>query len=275
MIRKLVVIALLVLGGITANAQENIKIKVFQEGQGLDAGLRVSLSQDVSFKFDSDGNVVVTSGDDTTPIGKAPIKNKTSMTVAFNSTELAHTLTVTDAGYTTIYSPFRIIVPSIPQQLEVYAPTFNNGRLQLNSNTRLAPGTVIPAGTGVIVKCYELDGSNFLKTTTNAPDNVTSALSGSVISLPASNFGTIYSLAKENGELGFYQYTGENTVAGKAFLELNSNAKCILFDFDGDATGIEKPDAVRSDAVFNLAGEKVGNDYKGVVIENGKKYLNK
>jgi len=33
--------------------------------------------------------------------------------------------------------------------------------------------------------------------------------------------------------------------------------------------------AVASDAVYNLAGQRVNKDYKGVVIKNGKKYINR
>lgn len=38
-------------------------------------------------------------------------------------------------------------------------------------------------------------------------------------------------------------------------------------------TVVERNDA--NAPIFNLAGQRVGNDYKGVVIQNGKKYLNK
>lgn len=47
---------------------------------------------------------------------------------------------------------------------------------------------------------------------------------------------------------------------------------------DAAATGIEnvtvqKP--VENGAIYNLSGMRVGKDYKGIVIINGKKYLNK
>ena len=45
----------------------------------------------------------------------------------------------------------------------------------------------------------------------------------------------------------------------------------------GGATGIsEKLNVKITDgAVYNLAGQKVGNDFKGIVIKNGKKMLQK
>ena len=32
---------------------------------------------------------------------------------------------------------------------------------------------------------------------------------------------------------------------------------------------------LQNNAVYNLAGQKVGNDYKGIVIVNGKKFMQK
>ena len=51
----------------------------------------------------------------------------------------------------------------------------------------------------------------------------------------------------------------------------------IVFD-DGETTGIAdvkgKKEDVRSD-IFNLSGQRVGKDYKGVVIKNGRKMIQK
>ena len=42
-------------------------------------------------------------------------------------------------------------------------------------------------------------------------------------------------------------------------------------------TGIKeiKNVQLQNNAVYNLAGQKVGNDYKGIVIVNGKKFMQK
>ena len=40
--------------------------------------------------------------------------------------------------------------------------------------------------------------------------------------------------------------------------------------------GFKAGDVITIDgAVYNLAGQKVGNDFKGIVIKNGKKMLQK
>ena len=45
----------------------------------------------------------------------------------------------------------------------------------------------------------------------------------------------------------------------------------------GDPSGIStvKAQKLQSNAIYNLAGQKVGNDYKGIVIVNGKKMVQK
>ena len=47
--------------------------------------------------------------------------------------------------------------------------------------------------------------------------------------------------------------------------------------FDTEATGIEavKTAKVYNGAIYNLAGQKVNANYKGVVIQNGKKFIQK
>ena len=50
-----------------------------------------------------------------------------------------------------------------------------------------------------------------------------------------------------------------------------------IIDLDGDGTGIEavKANQLANGAIFNLAGQKVNANYKGVVIQNGKKFIQK
>lgn len=49
---------------------------------------------------------------------------------------------------------------------------------------------------------------------------------------------------------------------------------CFLYSLNGSTTGISKIQTSAAKSVrYNLAGQKVGADYKGVVIENGKKVV--
>lgn len=51
----------------------------------------------------------------------------------------------------------------------------------------------------------------------------------------------------------------------------------MLFVFD-EATainGVQTSVKAQNNVRYNIAGQRVGNDYKGIVIVNGKKYLQK
>lgn len=74
----------------------------------------------------------------------------------------------------------------------------------------------------------------------------------------------------------FSQYTGSTLNANKAYLDIEAPAGANLTFVFGDATGIDTVETVKAATTrVNLAGQVVGKDYKGVVIENGKKFLNK
>ena len=58
----------------------------------------------------------------------------------------------------------------------------------------------------------------------------------------------------------------------------NNNGCHIYFiKVVSDASGIStvKAQKVQNGAIYNLAGQKVGKDYKGIVIMNGRKYIQK
>lgn len=51
----------------------------------------------------------------------------------------------------------------------------------------------------------------------------------------------------------------------------------FIYEYDPDATGIEavKAEAAQNGAAFNLAGQQVDSNFKGVVVKNGKKMIQK
>lgn len=58
----------------------------------------------------------------------------------------------------------------------------------------------------------------------------------------------------------------------------NTNAKIHIMVIDGEATGIKnigQANISEKEVLYNLAGQKVDRFYRGIVIKNGKKYLNK
>ena len=66
--------------------------------------------------------------------------------------------------------------------------------------------------------------------------------------------------------------------AEKLYLGRNGNTATFvtLLKVTRGTTGISEMLNIKVDgAIYNLAGQKVGKDYKGVVISNGKKMIQK
>lgn len=67
-------------------------------------------------------------------------------------------------------------------------------------------------------------------------------------------------------------YRAYFTVAGASLV------KPLSFVIDGTATGVDSVEAAEAEedgVIYNTSGQQVTSDYKGIVIKNGKKYLNK
>lgn len=94
----------------------------------------------------------------------------------------------------------------------------------------------------------------------------------------------IYCLAnKTTNGVGFYQVSADVTIpANKAYLEINTTsttpAKYYSIGIGGNTTGIQaiQQNGVKADGImYSLSGQKVGENYKGIVICNGKKMIKK
>lgn len=139
------------------------------------------------------------------------------------------------------------------------------------------PG-VVPAGVPVLLKgdankeyaLDKVDGWSQVSTDLKASDGTATS----------SDKTAVYGLATVNGQDGFYKAFDGKTIPAKCgYLEVAKTAGAAFFslgDITGNTTGIAdvKAETVKADAqMYNLAGQKVGKGYKGIVIKNGKKMI--
>lgn len=91
--------------------------------------------------------------------------------------------------------------------------------------------------------------------------------------------GNQYVLSNKNGAVGFYKVTSGKTIPqGKAYIEVTGSAKDFIgFSDDDNTTAIANMIEMRMDENqgFNLQGQRVDNNYRGIIVKNGKKYINK
>ena len=141
---------------------------------------------------------------------------------------------------------------------------------------------VVPAGKAVLVcgtegQKYELTPATEKADATFATDLKVS--NGNVKS-DGTNF---YGFTTKDGVSGFVRVAKDVAVPlGKGYLRLTGNtaAAPVFYSINigGGTTAIgqvEVEKGTENGAIYNLAGQRVDASYKGVVIKNGKKYVNK
>ncbi len=83
----------------------------------------------------------------------------------------------------------------------------------------------------------------------------------------------------ENGELGFWLFTGTTIPANRAYIaNPPSNVRGFTFSIDDDPTGIQTPKLVGPEKIYDLQGREIpaGNVRShSLFIKNGRKYYAK
>lgn len=182
-------------------------------------------------------------------------------------------VTITDAGFATFSASYPVDYSA--NGLEAYAVKYANGTLAYNKIDG-----VVPAKTAVLLKGeakeYTLTVSGGAVTTVDTDLKVADG--------ETKGATNIYCLAKKasNG-IGFYQVASTVTIpANKAYLEIGTPtttpAKYYSIGIGGNTTGIQaiQQNSVKADGImYSLSGQRVGKDYKGIVICDGKKMIKK
>lgn len=153
-------------------------------------------------------------------------------------------------------------------------------------------GQVIPGENAYLLSTKEKQDEMYL---TDAVDQAVAIPSGNLLkgsdeeqTITDANY-TYYILGKQGDNYGFYwQADSENgskvtNAAHKAYLRIQkptdgSEAKFLSFTFGGSTTeikGIATEQAQQEGLLYNLAGQRIDNGYKGLVIKNGKKFMAK
>lgn len=183
-------------------------------------------------------------------------------------------LTVTSAGASTLVLPYEA---TIPEGVKAYTLTHTEGEATAIA-TELTGS--IPANTPVLINAvagtYNFHGT--VITYQKGEQTV-----GALTSVRAYKYVPVgsYVLQNHNGQVGFYKVVKEKSVmigANRAYLTPSVAMAAAKINIEyPEVTGITsiKDTTIENDVMYNLAGQKVGNDYRGIVIKNGCKFFNK
>ena len=185
------------------------------------------------------------------------------------------TRTITAAKYATLGLPYAV---TIPTGVSAYTATVEGTTVKM---TKIQTG-VIPAECGVILYAETPKTYTFTETADVDPieDNKLVAVTNEGGKDITGIEEGIYFLSTNTNGVVFKLANGGNIPQYKAYLQsAGSEAKLdVVF---GEPTGITSyendndNENLKAMTVYNLNGMKVNNSYKGIVIMNGKKYINK
>lgn len=183
-------------------------------------------------------------------------------------------VTIGEAGFATHASKFAVDYSNRTDGLEAYAVKYADGKLTYNKIN-----DIVPANTAVLLKGEAKDYTlTAAKGTATKVDTDLQVADGET-----KGDGNIYCLANKSKGVGFYRVeTGVQIPANKAYLKIGTPtttpAKYYSIGIGGNTTGIQaiQQNGVKADGImYSLSGQRVGKDYKGIVICNGKKMIKK
>ena len=201
-------------------------------------------------------------------------------------TEVVETVsgTITASGWNTFSSNSKLDLSTITGG-KAYVATSTEG-----GNVTMTPveDKIVAAGTGLMINGTA--GETFTINTTSAAanyngDNLLVGLpNGGTVTVAGEGYNYVFGWTVPT-EPGFYLIDGDTPTLGanKAYLHTTTALSGKLNIIIDDSTSQEEEtDGIKAVSTkvengvrYNLAGQKVGKDYKGIVIVNGKKMLNK
>ena len=189
-------------------------------------------------------------------------------------------LAVSSAERATLYYSDRSFI--IPEG--IVARTYKIEGNVLSRSREYKKGDVLPKATAVVLEAKE--GKYIFEETSKIGEtDPHNALRGSDTKTTTSGGEVYYVFGKGSNGVGFYWKEANGkafmTEAHKAYLvytpSKTTNAKSFLgFDVALEIQGPTVREKTTFDGpIYNLAGQRVDKDYKGIIIVNGKKYLNR
>ena len=183
------------------------------------------------------------------------------------------TLTTAASGFATYAADYDVDYSAAG--LKAYAITLDDAAKTVKYTETTG---VVPAGKAVLVKGESKTEYTLAPATEEADATFTTDLqiSDGKVTTEGSLY---YAFATVDGKSGFKKLADGLTIpAKKGYLKLSAASAKGFFAFDETTTGINEIEAEAAQdnaAIYNLAGQRVSKEYKGVVIKNGKKFLNK
>ena len=190
---------------------------------------------------------------------------------------------ITASGWNTFSSSSKLDLSTITNGSTAYVATAVDENVTLTKTT-----AIVEAEEGLMIKGTPNAAFKIATTTNEATysgNNLLEGLpNGGTVAVAGEGYNYVFGW-KDPAEPGFYLIDGDTPTLGanKAYLHTTTALSGKLNIIIDDSTSQEEEtDGIKAVSTkvengvrYNLAGQKVGADYKGIVIVNGKKMLNK
>lgn len=173
---------------------------------------------------------------------------------------IAHTVTITTAGWASLYLPFAAIVP---ENANVYYAKSSDKHDSYVTLTAISEGSTIPSGEGFIVKDGQYDGIsshsyNFVLSGSAAETVSDNILTGTASSIATPSGAYVLSGATTIDNCVFAPFSGANLAAYKAYIPAGSvSAPTLRFiiEEENNTTSIDAIDANEKAVKFLQNGQ--------------------
>ena len=209
-----------------------------------------------------------------------PVYGYTNYTTAFNVG-----VTIPASGYLSYCSPYKLDFSDT--NVKAYTASVDN-----TGTVTLTKVDVVPAEEGVVLFSSEAQTANEAKdytvpVTAEDASDVTGNQMVGVLARTQVEWNPsdgVYNYILQQGEFRKATTPGGYLKANRAYLSTSydvtaAGARPLTIVFEGETTRISNVNANDNfddnAPMYNLAGQKVGKSYKGIVIQNGKKILKK
>ena len=186
-----------------------------------------------------------------------------------------------DADFYTLYLDYAV---TVPENVTAYTGALDGNNMVL---TEITDG-YIKAGNAVLIQAKAAGTYTFVENTSaEAGTYAGNALKGVLVDTPVSDIvkqGTVLTLGKDSeGKVGFRQPQNTYVSANKAYIDYVSPAPgapaFVRILLAGEVTGIEGVQSVQqkatTNAIYNMMGQRVDANAKGLILMNGKKVIRK
>ena len=205
----------------------------------------------------------------------------TTVTITYPYVAKEYAFVAGDADFYTLYLDYAV---TVPENVKAYTGALDGNKLVLTEIT----DDYIKAGNAVLIQATAAGTYTFVENTSaEAGTYVGNALKGVLVNTPLldiEKLGTVLTLGKNSeGQVGFRLPKDNYVSANKAYIDYVNPASgapaFVRILLAGEVTGIEGVQSVQqkatTNAIYNMMGQRVDANAKGLILMNGKKVIRK